>query len=783
MKTKKHVRTLMLMVATLVGGTAASIGFASAAYVYNQRYATPTNFNTTNISSYFEGGIGTEAAPFLIATPDHLRNLQRLNVLGVFSRETHFQLSNTIAATGMNWSGDELLPIGTEDYPFYSQFDGNGKRINNLVVIGSQTNDVGMFGYTAMGSTVQNFILAAPTVYVTSDDNPSQLATTNPFDPVLKSEAMSLALALTPKSGSAKAYFTTNKTTVTGTNSVDYQIKYTSSDEALLYFDSATSRWTVNTPANAETGNYYPVQLSATVFGMYQDKIISYTLERWHINVTDVGDVNVANASLGINQGYWKTLNDTDNIGFGVHGTYVGFFIGHLDGEALNLGLYGGTNNTLADNAKLYISGRKVSSFSTLIGRSVNDNANDDANAKFINRAFEFDTIIRDTSNLYPPLPSSTSGLPTTVAGLANTTSSQYGLYNTRARDLSAHYSVNTDEYNYIRFYPGLTDTTYSEGGTTYQMLNVTGPLSGYIITQNISTYLFGTVATQITSLLQNGVWIYMSTANPGWSNFLQSTSDTFEARIKIRYVATGSDENRFQVLYTSYYPEANATSRWLPVSRFSSDYFMNLPDLQVGGVSVYNPADHSVIVKDELGNPITGIVEQEIDFVYTKSGYNFESNYNLLLGLGVGRTWQTPVYSVGTTSDQYYMSKSSYDLNTSNFSLKILSLDLFFTSLDGNVSRQINNVDYIYSFPTFDAGTQAWTNWPRSSNARINFDVVSDAIFTNGQYANYRFYRSVASGWFTSSTVYGIQNVTASDWNLKNTSGYASGSFTTGTW
>ena len=100
------------MVATVVTGTAASIGFASAAYLYNQRYQTPTNFNTNNLTAYFEGGIGTTALPFLVSTPDHLRNLQKLNVLGVFSEDTNFRLSSTIPTTGMNWSGSELLPIG-----------------------------------------------------------------------------------------------------------------------------------------------------------------------------------------------------------------------------------------------------------------------------------------------------------------------------------------------------------------------------------------------------------------------------------------------------------------------------------------------------------------------------------------------------------------------------------------------------------------------------------------------------------------------------------------------
>jgi len=782
MAARKKIRTLLLMVATVVTGAAASIGFASAAYLYNQRYQTPTNFNTNNLTAYFEGGIGTTALPFLISTPDHLRNLQKLNVLGVFSEDTNFRLSSTIPTTGMNWSGSELLPIGTEDYPFYSQFDGNGKRINNLVVLGSQTNDIGMFGYVATSSNIKNFVLSAPTVYVTNDNNSSNLATTNPLDPVLKADATSLSLTLTQKSGAAKAYFVANKTTVTGTNSVVYNIEYKSSNTDLLFFDVATSRWIVNTPVNPIAGNYYPVQLAAKVYGMYQDKIISYTLERWQINITDNGNVNIANTSTGIKQGFWKTLNDIQNVGLGVHGTYVGFFIGHLDGEATNLGLYGGVDATVANNAKLYIRGRKVSSYTTLIGRSVNDNSNDDANAKFVSRAFEFDDIIRDSNNLYPAYPTPSVAIPTTIAGLADSSGTQYTNYNNYAKNVSKHYGVSDSEYAYIRYYPELADTTYAQGGTTYNMLNINGPLSGYLISKKVTILFFGTTNVRINSLLKNGIWISLSADNPGSGGFFSTNSDTFEVKIKVRYVATGSEENRFQLMYTSYYPGANIGGI-LPTSRYSDESFKNLQDLQVNGESVYDASNHSIIKKDELGNPITGIVEQDIEFIYTKTGFNYTSNYDLLLGLGVGRTWQTPTNVVGAPGDAHYMSKSSFDLNTTGFSLKILSLDLFFTSVNGNISRQISNVDFLYSFPTFNAVTQTWTDWPRASNVRINFDVVSDTIYNSGQYANYRFYRSAASGWFTSSTVYGIENRTQTAWNLKNTSGYANGSFSTGTW
>ncbi len=775
----------MLLTATIILGSIASIGFSSAAFIYNKRFETPTNYNTVNLTSYFNGGVGTSENPYLILTPDHLRNLQKLNVLGVFSRDTHFRLDSSIPSTGMVWSGSDLAPIGSEDYPFYSQFDGNGKRINNLVVVGSQTNDIGMFGYAARGSNIRNFILTSPSIYVTSDNNPNHLATTNPLHPLLLAEAQSLNLSLTQKSGTNNAYFSVNKTSVTGQNGVNFNVEYTSSDTSLLYFDSGTNRWVINAPLDAPTGSFTPVQLAARVYGVYQNMIISYTLERWQINVTETGNVNIEDTTNNIKQGYWKTLHDLagDEIGSGPHETYVGFFVGHLDGEVLNLGLYGGTSSDVALNAKLYISGRMVRSYSTLIGRTVNDAINDDANAKFVNRVLDFDTVIRDTSNIYPAYPSGSAVIPTTASSLGTSSGTQYSTYNTYARNVSAHYGISTTEYAYTRIYPGLTDSTYSEGGDTSYMLNVGGPLEGYLVSMQYSTFLYGTYRMPNHSFLRNGIWIYMSTSNPSWSNFFSTNATSYEAKIKIRYVATGSDENRFQILYNSYNPSADPTYWLYPTAYYGSgDSLNNLETLTANGQSVYDSSEHPIILKDEQSNPITGVVEQELNFIYTTATFGFGSYYDLVLGVGVGRTYQGSQVTVGTTTSGNYMTKSHFDLNTSGFSLKILSLDLFFTSLNGTVSRQVTNTEYLNSFPTFNASNQTWTGWPSASNVRINFDVLTSTINNTGQFANYRFYRQ-ASVFLSSSRVYGIQNVTSTAWNLQNGDGYASAEFSSGTW
>ena len=96
---KMNLKTILLLLGSIVTGAAASIGFASAAFIYNQQYQVPVDFNVGRLSTYFEGGNGSKTTPYLIATPDHLRNLQKLNVLGVFGKNTHFRLSSTIPTT------------------------------------------------------------------------------------------------------------------------------------------------------------------------------------------------------------------------------------------------------------------------------------------------------------------------------------------------------------------------------------------------------------------------------------------------------------------------------------------------------------------------------------------------------------------------------------------------------------------------------------------------------------------------------------------------------------
>ncbi|MFA7701090.1 MAG: hypothetical protein WCX85_04415 [Bacilli bacterium] len=773
---KKRITLAIYLVSSIVVGTATAVSLSYASYVYNSRYQTPVEFNSGILNEYFESGDGTSSYPYSIRYPQQLRNLQKLNVLGVFSENTYFKLDDNIPAGGMDWDSVDLLPIGSEDYPFYSQFNGNGKRINNLSVTGSQTNDIGMFGYVAMGSRVENFLLSSPIVRVTADNNPSALSSMNPFAQVfanpLNNLAATLGLNLTQKSGSVPAFFTTTMSTISA-GGTTYSIYYKSTNENLLTYQN--NRWEVQVPVDGEEGNFYPVQLSARVYGVYQNKIISYTLERWHINVTYDGNINIANPDNDINIGYWKTLNAATGEGLGPHKTYVGFFIGHLDGEAYFLGLYGGTSSSTTSNAKLIVQGRPVSSFSSLIGRTLNDNLKDDANGTFASRDFDFDYIIDNTTYPSDPAIFTLPSEPTSSNGV----NTYMTTINNRSRSLSNYYSLTNDELDYMRFYPSLSNasTTYYTGEfdqynneiqITQDALSLDNkPLSAHVFNKPW-LYLW---REQNNFFLRNGIWMYLSAPSAtGWGGFFSRKTNRYEAKIRVTYVASGDQGNNFQFLFNGWNPSAAgipaisehvAYSHWRNLTTLTDD----------DSNPIYNPNDYPIIQLDDNDDPIVNrVVEHEISFELNLNKISLSTDYHLMLGMGVGSALDgsDSDWTVNS-SNQYFFSNEKFS-KVGNFTLRILKLDLFFTSLDGQYSRQMTNVDYLYSIPTFSS--EIWSNWNKPSETRICFDV-GNGILSPGVNATYRFYRSGGAFW-TTSRVYGYHSIpSGSGWELKNTYGY----------
>ena len=103
----------------------------------------------SSIGGYFGGGDGSADAPYKIMNGTHLYNLAWLQDLGAFNKDTdedgnidkqyHFIVSNDV-----NLGGLVIPPIGTYEYPFLGEFNGNNKTISNFTITNKLGGDDGI---------------------------------------------------------------------------------------------------------------------------------------------------------------------------------------------------------------------------------------------------------------------------------------------------------------------------------------------------------------------------------------------------------------------------------------------------------------------------------------------------------------------------------------------------------------------------------------------------------------------------------------------------------------
>ncbi len=122
---------------------------------------------------------GTAASPYLIYTAADLNNVRYF--LGTSYAGKYFKLMNDIDLTSYlasggagytAWGTNGWLPIGDGSNYFYGNFDGNNHTISNLR-IGYYGTYHGLFGVTAVGSTIKNLKLASNCYYLGNGDTGS----------------------------------------------------------------------------------------------------------------------------------------------------------------------------------------------------------------------------------------------------------------------------------------------------------------------------------------------------------------------------------------------------------------------------------------------------------------------------------------------------------------------------------------------------------------------------------------------------------------------------------
>lgn len=122
-------------------------------------------------ASYFGGGDGSsEEKAYVISSSTHFYNLAWLQYLGYFNAagganngrlQSYFKLTKNIDMSELQRNGtvSALPPIGTEQYPFIGNFNGNGHKIDKVFI-----------------SNLMSDLIVRPTTYKTAtDDNNNEM--------------------------------------------------------------------------------------------------------------------------------------------------------------------------------------------------------------------------------------------------------------------------------------------------------------------------------------------------------------------------------------------------------------------------------------------------------------------------------------------------------------------------------------------------------------------------------------------------------------------------------
>ena len=122
--------------------------------VGQQTVARPAHLLPTGSGYAFSGGTGAEGDAYQIKNEAELRALAGLvNSGDAAYSSAHYQLIGDITLTG------EWTPIGTVTNGFGGVFDGAGHSISGLKIDQPNGSFLGLFGYTAPGSAIQNLRL------------------------------------------------------------------------------------------------------------------------------------------------------------------------------------------------------------------------------------------------------------------------------------------------------------------------------------------------------------------------------------------------------------------------------------------------------------------------------------------------------------------------------------------------------------------------------------------------------------------------------------------------
>ena len=753
---KKKFSKVVSIICLFACSIAAGATITYAAYLNDEKYDQQIIVNT-NFSSFFTTGDGSAIDPYTISNETQLQNLSFLTNLGVFTKETNFILGADFTCVGT------LAPIGTIDTPFYSQFNGNGHTITDLHVVGSDLSDVGMFGYVAQGGTIKNFVLTNVTVEgtgtLTSYQDPTTTINNNPLRSLI-SEDTSNAISLTISSFS----LTLSSSTITDSNNKAYSLLTKSSNTNVI-----TDSGTIISGTDYNGWLTYEIYVEALVLINNEYRIVRYVIERYRF-WCDTGSIIVDSLNKKAPKKLIHTpnsqVNNVDKY-YEKELAYIGIVAGHLDGDATYIGVYGG---------KILTTLKPFRSFSTLIGRRIDDSISD-TTSSVSKESVDFEMVYENQSLSYTH--SGKAGAATNITG--NYGPEMYkncyinNIYNS---NLNGYFTANAKRS--IRFYGDCdvngSTITPNEHGLGLSTINYRSSDEA----TNIShTGNFLTLDNFMEGRLDNdtnitGYWLFikntynemgkrdLTAKNSICMNLTQSTINGIWNQIVGLFGESGDFYINFDFDYLYYDQSGSSTTNSMHMlgtrkretisssgfhidgsSDNDYDYYdevtVNPDSLKGGAMEPLSTLadgvttipdgfyDYGNVVSEDGNNPlslsdnvITSLPTSSSTYTLQHKTISIRANAGYFnWGTVVGK--RTPLFLLGVNGSE----------TLGNWKLYFKNFDITFTDRLGNYAGEdAYHLDYLYNTnATYDSGTDVWSNWNDSSNTKVYFSQIDTSL------------------------------------------------------
>ncbi len=786
---KKKILSLKTYLSSIITILISSIivSFISFSYAAYLNYEIHNHTITVNMdySSYFSPSSDSNNNTYVIETAEQLNNLSKLVAMGVFGPQHIFKLGANIDYSNSN---EALIPIGSDDTPFYSTFDGQGHTITGLKVVGEDLADVGMFGYVANGATIKNYILESPVIYGTSADanyqysyqnrnnNPLKKALCN-ADPNFESKVNNISIIISD----------TVDDSATGEKSVGFksfsfsnldafqpytpQI-YINRPEFISTTDNNTFKINENNISSLESG-YFTVEIY--IEGIINDGQNNYfsrfTLERYKIYydftkkyfVSSETNVHVYKKTIETEPTYIQgSIGQQPTFFYNKHVNYLGIVCGHLDGKADRIGVVAPT---------IKASTKPFRSNSLLIGKKIDDDdvasmAKEyaDFSTHYINSDLEF-TIYNQNGSLKSP----TIDYKTRNSYINN-------IYAASGNSFSN--TSNTD--GYLRIYGNQKQSTsntnlslqthkyisneYDDNGNPItkqgKFLSFKDKIDCYLTNDNDTILFWGYFGSY--NMFQNNCVSMWITKDGGlssiWNSLFNETGDFYlkfnfdylffdskiqndneQSNVKLKIMSTlKNKEQKKDNNYRYYNPyqietgmnSSNNSTGYDP----RTDGYYNAYTINTGSTGRGKYANYSYIDTTN-GNPL---ILNDATYTYDIKKYNNTDETSSPLKLG-----HKEIYVVSnTTSWQNLMSNSAgrtpifclgIDGSTveegQKYALEILNFEVQLTTLNGNYAGDPITVDFFQAEHGASLSGNTWSNWPKHSNVRVGASCFSKIL------------------------------------------------------